>query len=134
MKKKRYVFPVKPKPHPPSTTPIFVPYMKTGETEDGQSFIAMAYYEGETLKAKIKDERLKIEDIISITMQVAQGLKKAHENKIIHRDIKPANIMITNDDRSKIVDFGLAKVSDHTLLTKSGTTMGTVAYMSPEQV
>ncbi|MBW2037520.1 MAG: protein kinase, partial [Deltaproteobacteria bacterium] len=103
------------------------------ETEDGQMFICMAYYEGETLKKKLKRGPLKFDEAIDIAIQVAQGLSKAHAQGIVHRDIKPANIMITNDGVVKIVDFGLAKLSGQTKLTKEGTTLGTVAYMSPEQ-
>jgi serine/threonine protein kinase len=104
-----------------------------GETDDGQIFIVMAYYKGETLKKKIERGPLKIEEAIDIATQIAQGLSKAHEHSIIHRDIKPANIMITSDGVAKIVDFGLAKLYGRTMLTKTGTTLGTAAYMSPEQ-
>jgi serine/threonine protein kinase/Tfp pilus assembly protein PilF len=114
-----------------------------GETEDGQSFIAMACYEGQTLKEKLVGAHddapsraatpIPIEQIISITIQIAKGLARAHEEGIIHRDIKPANIMITDRGEVKILDFGLAKLAGQTLLTKTGTTMGTIAYMSPEQ-
>jgi len=79
------------------------------ETEDGQMLICMAYYEGETLKDKIKDKRLKINEIVDLTIQIAQGLIKAHEKEIVHRDIKPGNIMITQDGMVKVLDFGLAK-------------------------
>lgn len=104
------------------------------ETEDGQMFIAMAYYKGETLKKKIERGPLPIDEAIEFAQQVAQGLAKAHNQQIVHRDIKPANIMVTDDNVVKIVDFGLAKLSGMTKLTKEGTTLGTVAYMSPEQV
>jgi pentatricopeptide repeat protein len=103
------------------------------ETEDGQIFITMAYYEGETLKKKIERGPLKLDEAIDIAIQVAQGLSRAHESDIIHRDIKPANIMITDRGEVKIVDFGLAKLAGQTKITKTGTTLGTVAYMSPEQ-
>jgi serine/threonine protein kinase/Tfp pilus assembly protein PilF len=103
------------------------------ETEDGQIFICMDYYEGETLKDKIKDKRLKTKEAIDISIQIAQGLEKAHEKGIIHRDIKPANILITNDGIAKILDFGLAKLTGQAQLTKDASTLGTVAYMSPEQ-
>ena len=103
------------------------------DTEDGQMFISMAYYEGESLKDKIERGPLSIEQAIDIVIQVAQRLARAHEEKIVHRDIKAANIMITNRGEVKIVDFGLAKLAGQTKLTQEGTTLGTVAYMSPEQ-
>lgn len=104
-----------------------------GETDDGQIFIVMAFYEGETLKKRIERAPLKIDDALTIAIQIAQGLAKAHEHGIIHRDIKPANIMLTSDGVTKIVDFGLAKLSGRTILTRTGSTLGTAAYMSPEQ-
>ncbi len=103
------------------------------ETEDGQMFIAMAYYEGETIKKKIERGPLPIDQTLDLAIQIAQGLAKAHEHGITHRDIKPANVMITKDGVVKIVDFGLAKLAGHARLTKTGMTVGTVAYMSPEQ-
>jgi len=107
---------------------------ETDETDDGQIFIAMAYCEGETLKAKIENGPLPLEEAIDFAMQVGKGLARAHEKKIVHRDINPNNVMITNRGEVKIVDFGLAKLSGCTMLTKEGVTLGTVAYMSPEQV
>jgi serine/threonine protein kinase len=103
------------------------------ETEDGQLFISMAHYEGETLDRKIKEKPLPIDEAVNIAIQIAQGLAKAHEKEIVHRDIKPANIMLTTDGVVKILDFGLAKLSTQTKLTKESTTLGTVSYMSPEQ-
>jgi len=103
------------------------------ETEDGQLFIAMALYEGETLKYKIEQSPLKWEEAIELSIQIAQGLAKAHEKEMVHRDIKPANVFITHDGVAKVLDFGLAKLAGRTLLTKEGMTLGTVAYMSPEQ-
>lgn len=103
------------------------------ETEDGQLFICMAYYEGETLKNKIKRGPLGLEETLRITTQVAEGLAEAHSKGIVHRDIKPGNIFITNNGQVKILDFGLAKLAGETSITESGATMGTVAYMSPEQ-
>jgi serine/threonine protein kinase len=105
-----------------------------GETEDRQLFICMAYYEGETLKKKVSSNQLSVDSVIEIAIQIAQGLAKAHEKGIVHRDIKPANLFLTNDGILKILDFGLAKLAGVTRLTKSGTTLGTVAYMSPEQM
>jgi len=103
------------------------------ETEDGQIFMVLTYYEGETLKKKIKRGPLKLEQAIDIAIQVSRGLAKVHEMGLIHRDIKPANMMITKDGVVKIVDFGLAKLAGGMHLDKVGTTMGTAAYMSPEQ-
>ncbi len=100
----------------------------------GQLFIVMACYEGETLKLKIEKGKLKIEEAVDYTIQIAQGLEKAHEQGISHRDIKPANIIITTDGLVKILDFGLAKLAGQAQFTKDTSTLGTVAYMSPEQV
>jgi eukaryotic-like serine/threonine-protein kinase len=93
----------------------------------------MSYYEGETLKKRIEQGPLKTAEAIDLAIQLAKGLAKAHAHGIIHRDIKPANIIVTADGTAKILDFGLAKLGGQTLLTKTGTTVGTVAYMSPEQ-
>ena len=102
---------------------------------DGNFFIAMAYYEGETLKDKMNSckQGLKIGEAVDITIQIARGLSRAHSKSIIHRDIKPANILMTKEGEVKLIDFGLAKLKGQTMLTRAGTTMGTIAYMSPEQ-
>jgi len=96
-------------------------------------FISMAFLEGESLKAKIERSPLEIDEAMDLGMQVADGLKEAHKKGVIHRDIKSANIMVTESGQAKIMDFGLARVSGGTLLTRQGMTMGTIAYMSPEQ-
>ena len=103
-------------------------------TPEGEIFIVMDLYEGETLKAKIFHRRLSLGDCIETAIQIAQGLSRAHEKGIIHRDIKPANVLMTTDGVAKIVDFGLAKLKGQSQLTKTGSTPGTAAYMSPEQV
>jgi eukaryotic-like serine/threonine-protein kinase len=103
------------------------------ETPDGQLFIVMDLYDGETLKRKIEQGPLPVSDAIDISLQVGRGLEAAHEAGMVHRDIKPANIIVTAKGEAKILDFGLAKLSGQTVLTKTGTTMGTAAYMSPEQ-
>ena len=104
------------------------------ETEDGQIFMVLTFYEGETLKRMIQRGPLRLEQAIDIALQIAQGLGQAHEMGIVHRDIKPANLMITKDGVVKIVDFGLAKLAEQDKPTQVETIMGTVAYMSPEQV
>ncbi|MFQ6114299.1 MAG: serine/threonine-protein kinase [bacterium] len=85
------------------------------------------------LKSKIERGPLPVEQVLDIAIQIAKGLAKAHAKDIIHRDIKPGNILVTEDAAVKIVDLGLAKLAGRTMLTKEGTTLGTVAYMSPEQ-
>jgi len=103
------------------------------ETDTGQMFIVMAYYEGNTLKKIIDDCPLQLKKALEIVLQVSEGLHKSHVQGIIHRDLKPANIIINKDNMVKICDFGLAKLSGQTQLTREGTALGTVAYMSPEQ-
>ncbi|UCG52217.1 MAG: protein kinase [Candidatus Latescibacterota bacterium] len=104
-----------------------------GETDDGRTFIVMPCYEGETLAEKLRRGSLEMTEAINIVHQVAAGLAKAHEKGIVHRDVKPGNILVTEDGQVKILDFGLAKLSGHSKITKTGATVGTVSYMSPEQ-
>ena len=103
------------------------------ETDDGQLYLVMAHYEGETLKERIARGPLDLDDAIDIGTQVGQGLAEAHGAGIVHRDIKPANLLVTKTGVVKILDFGLAKLAGSEGMTQTGTTVGTVAYMSPEQ-
>ncbi len=103
------------------------------ETEEGRLFIAMAYYEGETLKKKISRGPLPLDTALDLTLQTARGLAHAHARGIVHRDVKPANVMVTQEGLVKVLDFGLAKLAGSAQITRTGTTLGTVAYMPPEQ-
>ncbi|MFC1553162.1 protein kinase [candidate division KSB1 bacterium] len=102
------------------------------EAADSETFIVMEYVKGMNLKDKIDSGPIEINEALNIAIQIAEGLSKAHEKGIVHRDIKPANIVIADDGTAKILDFGLAKAVDVSI-TKTGTTLGTAAYMSPEQ-
>jgi serine/threonine protein kinase len=116
-----------------------------GETEDGRPFIAMEYVEGMTLRQRMRNQAMKLGDVLDVAIQVAEGLIAAHEAGIVHRDIKPENIIIRPEGYVKILDFGLAKLTERhksattttmpTLLFHStpGVVIGTAAYMSPEQ-
>jgi serine/threonine protein kinase/tetratricopeptide (TPR) repeat protein len=100
---------------------------------EGHTFLSMAYIDGERLKDKIDRGPLKVEEVLEIAVHIAQGLQAAHEKGIIHRDIKSANVMLTVSGQVKVMDFGLAKLAGRTMVTREGTTLGTAAYMSPEQ-
>ncbi len=101
---------------------------------NGRPFFAMEHVEGESLRKIIKKGKLNTDEAVNYTMQICEGLHKAHESGIIHRDIKPGNIIIDADNRARILDFGLAMVTGEDKLTKTGSTLGTVGYMSPEQI
>jgi len=98
-----------------------------------KAFISMAFVEGQSLRKKVESGPLELDQALRIAAQVAEGLQTAHKKGVIHRDIKSANIMVTEDNQAKIMDFGLARMTGGTLITREGTTMGTIAYMSPEQ-
>jgi serine/threonine protein kinase/tetratricopeptide (TPR) repeat protein len=103
------------------------------ETPDGQLYIAMAYYPGETLKQKIGRGSIPFEHTFDMVRQIGQGLARAHSQGIIHRDIKPSNVMVTGEGVVKIVDFGLAKLAGPHQITLASSRVGTIFYMSPEQ-
>jgi dienelactone hydrolase/predicted Ser/Thr protein kinase len=104
------------------------------ELPDGRAFIAMAFLDGETLKSRLDRGPLPTADAARIALQVAHGLARAHQAGIAHRDVKPANIMISADGDARLLDFGIAKFAGGGDLTRTGTTVGTIAYMSPEHV
>ncbi|MFQ5528692.1 MAG: serine/threonine-protein kinase, partial [Thermoanaerobaculia bacterium] len=111
---------------------------EAGEDQD-QLYIAMAYYEGHTLQERLRHGPLPVDETVSVLRQMADGIAAAHRAGIVHRDIKPGNVMLTKTGQIKILDFGLAKPQSGSAdgpsgsLTAAGTTLGTVAYMSPEQ-
>ena len=100
---------------------------------DGQTFFAMAFVDGESVKDKISGRPLKLEDALDIAIQTAEGLDAAHAKGVVHRDIKPANLITNAGGQVKIMDFGLARLADRPSVTRSATILGTPAYMSPEQ-
>ncbi len=126
--------------------PNIITIHEIGE-ENGAHFIATEYIEGETLRRKLQTERLEIDETLSIAMQIAAALDAAHRNGIVHRDIKPENVMLREDELVKVLDFGLAKLTEKKddatsdteaptqvlVKTTLGVVMGTTAYMSPEQ-
>ncbi|MCH7946931.1 MAG: protein kinase [candidate division Zixibacteria bacterium] len=112
--------------------PNIVTIHEVGEFND-RPFFAMQYINGKTLQHYCSEETLSVGKIVNLILQIAEGLSKAHAVGITHRDIKSANIIVDQDFRLKILDFGLATVQGGDALTKAGSTLGTVAYMSPEQ-
>src|ERR1044072_2914289 len=129
--------------------PHILTIYEVGE-DNGTPYIAMEYIEGQTLSNKIKNNGLKLKEALEIAIQIRAGLARAHESSIIHRDLKPENLMLSRDRYAKILDFGLAKLvaereralvadsEQKTLVlgvqTESGTLLGTVNYMAPEQL
>ena len=129
--------------------PHILTIYEVGE-DDGRPYIAMEYVEGDTIRQKITKNGLQLREVLDIGIQLASGLARAHELGIIHRDLKPENLMLSRDGYAKILDFGLAKLvaereralvadsEQKTLIrgveTQSGTLMGTVNYMAPEQL
>ena len=103
------------------------------DEDEGQTFIAMAFIEGQTVKEKIADRPLKLDEALDIAIQTAAGLQAAHEKGVVHRDIKSTNLMVTPQGQVKIMDFGLAQLAERSKLTKTESMLGTPAYMSPEQ-
>jgi Tol biopolymer transport system component len=104
------------------------------ETPEGQSFLVMSFCEGETLKQRIRRGPLKVSEAIEYAAQIAGALARAHARGIIHRDIKPSNVILTPDGQTKLLDFGIARLTGEPRITETGFTLGTVVYMSPEQV
>ncbi|MGA7303293.1 MAG: protein kinase [Rhodothermales bacterium] len=114
--------------HHPNIATIF----EIDEHED-QPFIAMEFIDGKSLADRIVEGPLPLTEVAAIASQIAGALKAAHEKNVVHRDIKSANVMLSSDGTAKILDFGLAKTAASTKLTQLGSTLGTIAYMSPEQ-
>ena len=103
------------------------------ETPAGEVYLVMACYEGETLRKKLAQGPLPLGEAVGLALQAGEGLAEAHAQGIVHRDIKPANLFVTVKGQLKILDFGLAKLVGASVLTRSGSTLGTAAYLSPEQ-
>src|SRR6266403_2079626 len=117
---------------------------EVGETEDDRHYIAMEYVDGVTLRQHMTETRLKLSEVLDVAVQVASGIAAAHEVRVVHRDIKPENIMLRRDGYIKVLDFGLAKLTElettdvaaavgSQVKTDTGVVMGTSSYMSPEQ-
>lgn len=103
------------------------------QTEDGRLFIVMALYSGETLAVRMSRGPMPVQDALDTVRQAAAGLARAHAHGIVHRDVKPANFILTTDGLVKVLDFGVAKLLGETAMTQTGSTVGTVGYMAPEQ-
>ncbi len=112
--------------------PAICTIYEVARAED-KTFLSMAYLEGETLRQRIEKQPLDAAEAVPLIIQVLEGLQEAHEEGIVHRDVKSANIMFTSKGRAKIMDFGLAQLPGAARITQIGTTLGTAAYMSPQQ-
>src|ERR1017187_10228302 len=117
--------------------PAIVPIYDFGR-HDGSLFFVMPVVGGTTLMRMIREQSLRLGDVVDIGIQVADALDYSHARGVVHRDIKPANIMVTREEgspvRVRVMDFGLARADTESRLTKTGTLIGTMAYLSPEQV
>jgi serine/threonine protein kinase len=114
--------------------PHLVPVLEAGEA-DGRSYLAVAYVQGRTLEERIKEDGpLPVPDIARLGMEVAAGLDALHAQDLVHRDVKPSNIMLDQEGRASLTDFGLAKGRAYTVLTKPGQVMGTLDYLAPELI
>lgn len=103
------------------------------EEAEGQTFIVMVYVDGPSVAGKLLFGALPADEALDIAIQAGQGLQEAHEKGVVHRDVKPSNVMVSHKGHVRITDFGLAQMAGRSRLTRSGTTMGTPSYMSPEQ-
>lgn len=113
--------------------PNLCPVYDIGATAEGEIYIAMPCYEGETLKRTLRQGPLSVVEAFDALLQMGEGIREAHAHGIVHRDLKPANVVRTRGGRVKILDFGLAKLLDDATMTRPGATVGTFAYMAPEQ-
>jgi serine/threonine protein kinase len=104
------------------------------EEHEGRQFIEMEYVDGVTLRVKIPEEGLKLQDAVDYAIQIAEALQEAHSKGIVHRDVKAENVMLNEKNQMKVMDFGLAKLRGSSRLTKTSSTIGTLAYMAPEQI
>ena len=112
--------------------PNICPVYEIGESE-GMTFIAMGYLEGRSLRERLEEGPLAMDEALRVTKEIGEGLSAAHAKGIVHRDVKPGNVMVTPEGRAVLMDFGLAKMTGSTKFTRTGATVGTVSYMSPEQ-
>ncbi|NNE45493.1 MAG: serine/threonine protein kinase, partial [Rhodothermales bacterium] len=120
--------------HHPNVATVFEINEAPGASGEPLLFIAMEFIDGESLTDLIARGPVPAEEAVAVVAQIADGLGAAHDKGIVHRDIKPANIMMSSDGRPKVLDFGVARLEREATLTQTGSTIGTTAYMSPEQI